>query len=62
MVRAVENFLLKLKSPKKQKHPFLHGIHAPLRNEYSMEDLEVQGEIPPELDGLYVRNGPNPVK
>jgi len=62
MVRAVEKFLSKLKSPKKQKHPFLQGIHTPLRNEYSIEDLEVHGEIPPELDGLYVRNGPNPVK
>jgi carotenoid cleavage dioxygenase len=24
------------------------------------EDLEIEGELPPELDGIFVQNGPNP--
>lgn len=33
---------------------------APVHDELTVADLEVDGEIPPELDGLYVRTGPNP--
>jgi carotenoid cleavage dioxygenase len=40
--------------------PFLHGIHTPMREELTLEDLAVTGAIPPELDGRYVRIGPNP--
>ena len=47
---------------KKKPHPFLHGIHTPLDREFLYENLTVNGNIPSELDGLYVRNGPNPVK
>lgn len=43
-----------------RKHPFLSGIHAPLHDELTITDLAVTGTIPPELDGRYVRNGPNP--
>jgi carotenoid cleavage dioxygenase len=42
-------------------NPFLEGIHQPLSQEHTLSDLRVTGEIPPELNGLYVRNGPNPV-
>jgi len=41
--------------------PFhLQGNFAPVREEVSAEDLEVRGALPPELCGLYVRNGANP--
>lgn len=41
--------------------PFhLQGNFAPVQDELSITDLEVVGAIPPELDGLYVRNGANP--
>ena len=43
-------------------HPFLSGIHAPMERELTLEGLKVEGTIPPELDGRYVRIGPNPVK
>jgi carotenoid cleavage dioxygenase-like enzyme len=33
---------------------------APVHEEKTAFDLEVQGAIPPELSGLYLRNGPNP--
>lgn len=42
--------------------PFhLQGNFAPVREELSATDLEVIGEIPRELRGLFVRNGANPV-
>jgi carotenoid cleavage dioxygenase len=40
--------------------PFLQGNFAPIRKENEFEELEVIGEIPRALDGLFLRNGPNP--
>jgi carotenoid cleavage dioxygenase len=41
--------------------PFhLRGNYAPVSDEITALDLPVVGAIPPELDGLYVRNGSNP--
>jgi carotenoid cleavage dioxygenase-like enzyme len=41
--------------------PFhLAGAFAPVREERTDFDLEVIGEIPADLRGTYVRNGPNP--
>jgi carotenoid cleavage dioxygenase len=42
-------------------HPFLTGIHTPMDAEKTITDLKVTGEIPADLDGRYVRIGPNPV-
>lgn len=42
-------------------HPFLSGIHAPMTSELTLFDLPVTGTIPAELDGRYLRIGPNPV-
>jgi carotenoid cleavage dioxygenase-like enzyme len=42
-------------------HPFLTGLHAPMTEEKTIEDLPVTGTIPPALDGSYVRIGPNPI-
>ncbi|KOU18116.1 carotenoid oxygenase [Streptomyces sp. WM6372] len=36
------------------------GPFAPVSEEVDVADLEVTGEIPTALDGLYLRNGPNP--
>lgn len=41
-------------------NPFLQGNFAPWRLEGVAEDLEVIGAVPPELNGTYYRNGPNP--
>jgi carotenoid cleavage dioxygenase-like enzyme len=38
----------------------LAGNYAPVPDEQTSFDLPVQGAIPPELRGLYLRNGPNP--
>ncbi len=42
------------------QHPFLTGIHTPMREERTITDLKVTGSIPTDLDGRYVRIGPNP--
>lgn len=39
---------------------YLQGPFAPVREEATLDRLEVTGMLPPELDGLYLRNGPNP--
>jgi carotenoid cleavage dioxygenase len=41
--------------------PFhLRGNFAPVQQEVTAFHLDVQGAIPPELRGCYLRNGPNP--
>ena len=40
---------------------WLTGLNAPLTEEVTAFDLEVVGELPAELDGRYLRNGPNPL-
>jgi len=41
--------------------PFhLRGNYAPVPQEVTALDLPVEGAVPPELQGRYVRNGPNP--
>lgn len=39
--------------------PALNGNNAPVHDEDVFEDLEVLGDLPRDLNGLYVRNGPN---
>ncbi len=41
--------------------PYLEGNFAPLRTEYTEFDLEVTGQVPADLEGRLLRNGPNPV-
>jgi carotenoid cleavage dioxygenase len=44
-----------------EKQPWhLTGNFGPVTEELTEFDLPVSGAIPPELDGLYVRNGSNP--
>ncbi|MGH3560916.1 MAG: carotenoid oxygenase family protein, partial [Mycobacterium sp.] len=39
---------------------FRTGNHAPVPDELTEFDLPVEGSIPSELNGWYLRNGPNP--
>ena len=41
-------------------NPYLAGVYEPVLEELTEEGLEVIGEIPDDLNGVYVRNGPNP--
>lgn len=40
---------------------YLGGDFAPVDSEVLATDLEVIGAVPPELEGRYIRNGPNPI-
>jgi carotenoid cleavage dioxygenase len=42
------------------RNPYLRSIYAPTASEITVDDLEVIGELPLEIDGAYYRNGPNP--
>lgn len=43
------------------KNPHLTGAFEPIQTEIAVDDLEVvQGAIPTDLSGTYLRNGPNP--
>jgi carotenoid cleavage dioxygenase-like enzyme len=41
-------------------NPFLNGNYAPWREEGDAYDLEIEGELPRELNGALYRIGPNP--
>jgi carotenoid cleavage dioxygenase len=41
-------------------NPYLSGPYAPAREEVTVEAFAVRGEVPGDLNGVYVRNGPNP--
>lgn len=42
------------------ENPYLRGNFAPCAETAPIQ-LEVEGSLPRELDGAYIRNGPNPV-
>lgn len=39
---------------------YLRGLYAPVKTQHEAVPLTVEGELPPDLRGMYVRNGPNP--
>ncbi len=41
-------------------NPYLEGLWTPVHDEVVADDLEVIGEVPKDLNGVYLRNGPNP--
>ncbi|GET38634.1 carotenoid oxygenase family protein [Microseira wollei] len=41
-------------------NPYLEGNFAPVQSEITADDLQVIGTLPAELNGTFVRNGPNP--
>ena len=43
-------------------HPYLNGNFAPVYKQYTAQPVEVvRGAIPSDLEGLFVRTGPNPL-
>ena len=44
-----------------KKNYYLQGNYAPVKNLISETGLKVTGEIPKDLSGLFLRNGPNPM-
>ncbi|MEL7036860.1 MAG: carotenoid oxygenase family protein [Cyanobacteria bacterium J06592_8] len=41
-------------------NPFLEGNFAPVRDELTADNLKVIGQLPADLSGMFLRNGPNP--
>ncbi|MCO5318560.1 MAG: carotenoid oxygenase family protein [Microthrixaceae bacterium] len=41
---------------------YTSGMFAPVTEEVTAFDLEVEGALPEELTGRYLRNGPNPIE
>ena len=39
---------------------YIEGVFAPVTSEVTATELKVIGELPPELDGMFVQNSPNP--
>ena len=48
-----------MRNPRESENVFLKGNRYPVE-ESASENLDVVGEIPKELNGLFLRNGPNP--
>jgi 8'-apo-carotenoid 13,14-cleaving dioxygenase len=42
------------------ENPYLGGNFAPVEQELTVFDLPVAGEVPADLEGRWLRNGPNP--
>lgn len=47
--------------PADDTHPYRSGAWRPNHREWDADDLEVEGEIPADLVGVYLRNTENPV-
>ena len=45
-------------------NPYLNGGHQPTDNEWtaSTPELQVIGEVPKDLNGVYLRNGHNQIR
>src|ERR1700722_17979838 len=41
-------------------NPYLSGRFAPADRETDADDLVVEGTLPADIDGVFMRNGPNP--
>lgn len=39
--------------------PVLNGGFEPIEQELTLELTDIEGEVPKDLTGMYVRNGPN---
>lgn len=48
--------------PYRPSNPYLESLFAPVATECTEMRLAVRGRIPPELNGLYARIGPNPLR
>lgn len=58
-VRVHERFTSGL--PEDDSHPYRSGVWRPQHTEYDAWDLDVEGEIPRDLNGVYLRNTENPL-
>lgn len=60
MTSTSEQPLMVARASDDEANPYLLGVYAPVSEEIDAEDLQVIGKIPEDLNGVYLRNGPNP--
>lgn len=60
MTEANEFAVLASADADDEPNPYLLGMYAPVHTEIDSGELAVLGEIPADLHGVYLRNGPNP--
>ncbi len=53
---------LQKRVPRRTPNQYLEGLFAPVSTECTATQLEIRGRIPAELNGLYARIGPNPLR
>src|SRR5262245_54857731 len=51
-----------LRNTPNARNPYIQGVFAPVADEVTVLAPKVIGEIPSDLHGAYVRNGPNPAR
>ena len=64
IVDALDDMLTSLQETKHHlaNHPYLHGNFAPVDTQHTAQTVEVvRGAVPHDLEGLFVRTGPNPL-
>lgn len=49
-----------LENANMQNNSYLSGSYAPVKDELEVQNLKITGEIPKDLIGVYMLNGPNP--
>jgi carotenoid cleavage dioxygenase-like enzyme len=50
-----------IRAKESERNPYLEGVFAPVAEEVVVRDLAIlEGEVPRDLHGVYVRIGPNP--
>lgn len=47
--------------PQNDDHPYRTGGWKPQTGEWDVDDLEIEGELPSDLNGVYIRNTENPL-
>jgi len=53
--------LIQISEEAQKSNFFLKGHFAPVTKELDQTNLPIEGELPKDLFGVYMRNGPNPV-
>lgn len=48
--------------PAEDDHPYRTGAWRPQATEYDAFDLDVEGDLPDDLEGVYLRNTENPLR
>src|SRR4051794_17483982 len=60
-MRATIEHTVRSTLPDDDDHPYRSGAWTPNVHEWRARDLEVEGDLPDDLDGIYLRNTENPV-